>query len=143
MGHMDTIFLSGEFDHTLDPKGRVTLPARYREYFNDGVVLVLLPDRDPCISVFRRDSWKQFDAKNVEPLDVFGDEDDRWTQRDIYTKMDEVDPDGQGRVLISAPRIKELGLSGKVKIVGNRTCLEIWNPATLAEVQERRRGGNA
>jgi MraZ protein len=135
------MFLSGEFDHTLDPKGRVTLPARYREHFRDGVVLVRLPDREPCISVFHPDSWMEFDQKHLEAKDFFENADDRWSVRDIYRNQDYVDPDAQGRVLLPAQRIKELGLSGKVKIIGVGTHLEIWDPETLAAEDEKRRGG--
>ena len=71
MSNMQRILLSGEFDHAVDPKGRVTLPARYREYFEKGVVLVRFPGKEPCVSVFHPESWEEFDAKNIEPLDVF------------------------------------------------------------------------
>lgn len=139
---MAEVLLSGEFDHSLDPKGRVTLPARYREYFSRGAVLVLLPNREPCISVYHPDEWKKFDAKHVEPLDVFENEAHSWTVREIYEKLDEVEPDRQGRVLVPAQRIKDLNLAGKVKILGNRTHLEIWNPDTLEEYRRKRRGGD-
>jgi MraZ protein len=139
---MVQVLLSGEFDHTLDPKGRVTLPARYREHFSRSAVLVLLPNREPCLHIYHPDEWNKFDENHLEPLDVFGKPEDSWTTRDIYKKLDEVEPDKQGRVLIPAQRIKELGLTGKVKILGNRNHLEIWNPATLEEY-EQRRSGNA
>jgi MraZ protein len=116
------MFLSGEFDHTLDPKGRVTLPARYREYFQKGAVLVRLPNREPCISVFSPDSWVEFDQKYLEGRDFF---------------------DKQGRVLLSAQSIKDLCLSGKVKILGVRTHLEIWDPETLAAAEQGRLGDDA
>jgi MraZ protein len=137
------MYLSGEFDHTLDPKGRVTLPARYRDYFRDGVVLVRFPDREPCISVFHPDSWGEFDQKYLESLNVFENEADAWRARDIYKNQDSIEPDAQGRVLLPAQRIKELGLNGKVKIIGARTHLEIWDPETLAAEEEKRRGNNA
>ena len=140
---MQRILLSGEFDHAVDPKGRVTLPARYREYFEKGVVLVRFPGKEPCVSVFHPESWEEFDAKNIEPLDVFESEDDDWRARDIYMNQDYLEPDRQGRVLIPAQRREELGLSGKVKIIGNRTHLEIWNPDTLAARRAERRGKNA
>ncbi len=142
---MQRVLLSGKFDHTLDPKGRITLPARYREYFQGGAVLVRLPDNEPCVRVYRRDSWDEFDAKNIGPLDVFGNEAHSWQARTIYEKLDEVEPDRQGRVLVPSERIEELGLSGKVKIVGNRTHLEIWNPETYAAaaLAAEKGGGNA
>jgi MraZ protein len=137
---MQRVLLSGEFDHTLDPKGRITLPARYREYFSRGAVLVRFPGQDPCVRVYHPDAWSEFDEKYLEPLNVFESDTDGWRVRSIYRNQDEVEPDRQGRVLIPAQRIKELGLSGRVKILGNRTHLEIWNPATLAELEEKRDG---
>jgi MraZ protein len=140
---MQRILLSGEFDHAVDPKGRVTLPARYREYFEKGVVLVRFPGKEPCVSVFHPESWEEFDTKNIEPLDVFESEEADWRARDIYMNQDYLEPDRQGRVLIPTQRREELGLSGKVKIIGNRTHLEIWNPDTLAARRAERRGKNA
>jgi transcriptional regulator MraZ len=137
------MFLSGEFDHTLDPKGRVTLPARYREYFQKGVILVRLPNGEPCVSVFRPESWAEFDQKYLESRDFFENETDRWRARDIYKNQDFVEPDRQGRVLLSSKHIKELGLSGKVKIIGVRTHLEIWDPDTLAAAEAERQSGDA
>src|SRR4030042_6628449 len=135
------MFLSGKFDRALDPKGRVTVPAPYREYFRKGAVLVRFPDREPCISVFHPDSWGEFDQKYLESLNVFESEADAWRARDIYKSQDSVEPDGQGRILLPAKRIKELGLAGKVKIIGARTHLEIWDPETLAA--KERGGGKA
>jgi MraZ protein len=140
VGAMVGMYLSGEFDHTLDPKGRVTLPARYREYFQDGVMLVRLPNGDPCISVFHPDSWAEFDQKYLEARDFFENEADRWSTRDIYKNQDYMEPDKAGRVLLPAKRIAELGLSGKVKIIGVRSHLEIWDPDTLAAAEQGRRG---
>jgi MraZ protein len=137
------MYLSGEFDHTLDPKGRVTLPARYREYFQNGAILVRFPNREPCISVFHPAAWDEFDGKYLEALNVFENEADSWRARDIYKNQDFVEPDKQGRVLLPAKRIKELGLGGKVKIIGVRTHLEIWDPDTLAAMEAERQGGNA
>lgn len=130
--------LAGDFDHTLDPKGRITLPARYRDYFQRGAVLVRLQDNEPCVRVYHPEAWEEFDAKYIEPLNVFESEEDSWRARSIYESLDPVEPDRQGRVLIPSQRIKELGLSGKVKIIGNRTHLEIWNPETYAALKASR-----
>ncbi len=132
MGAMDELHLSGTFEHTLDSKGRVTLPARYREYFQDGVILVRLPDGEPCVQVFHPQTWERFDVKNIEPLDTFNDPDAAWRARSIYMNQDQVEPDAQGRVLLGK-HIEKVGLSGKVTIIGARTHLEIWDPDTFAE----------
>ena len=136
---MQQELLSGEYDHTLDPKGRVTLPARYRDYFQYGAVLVRLLDDEPCIRVYHPAAWKEFDAKYIEPLDEFGSRTDRWKTRLIYKNQICVEPDRSGRVLVPAQRIKELGLSGKIKIIGNRTHLEIWDPETYDALEAAER----
>jgi MraZ protein len=133
---MQDSLLSGTFDHTLDPKGRVTLPARYREHFRHGAILVRFPDGEPCISVYSPDTWARFDAKHIEPLDVFASKADAWTARSIYMNQDSVEPDGQGRVLLSARQIKDVGLSSRVTIIGARDHLEIWDPDTLVKRQQ-------
>lgn len=142
VGNMQDILLSGEFDHTLDPKGRVTLPARYREYFLSRAVLVRLPDKEPCLRVYHPDSWREYDQKHIEPLNVFENEADSWRTREIYRNQDTVEVDRQGRVLLPSHQIKQLGLSGRVKILGNRTHLEIWNPNTLAALAKEMGAGN-
>jgi MraZ protein len=140
---MQRPLLSGTFDHALDPKGRVTLPARYREYFRHGAVLVRFQDKEPCVRVYHPDAWDEYDARFIEPLNTFENEADSWRTRLIYKNQDFVEPDAQGRVLIPAKRIKELGLSGKVTIIGNRTHLEIWDPETLAALEKEKVGGDA
>ena len=138
--------LSGEFDHALDPKGRVTLPARYRDYFRDGAILVRLPRREPCLCVYRQDAWDAFDEKYLEGKDYYENEHDRWSVRDIYRMQDFVEPDAQGRILLPDKRREELRLNSKVKIIGARDCLEIWDPdtwdAALADETKRRGGDN-
>jgi MraZ protein len=129
---MEHFRLHGDYEHTLDEKGRLTLPARYRKYFEEGVVLAKLPDGDPCVLVFHPDSWAEYEQKHIEPLDGFTSRRDRWKTRAIFQNMAQVVPDRQGRVLLPGHFIQELALSGKVKIVGHGNFLEIWNPTVFS-----------
>lgn len=131
--------LSGEFEYALDPKGRLTLPARFRDYFSRGAVTVHLLETESCIRIYTPEDWQEFDSRHLADLDEFGDEKATWKIRRIYGNLDEVEPDRQGRILLSAQRIKELGLNGKVMIRGARTHLEIWDPETyFAELEKAR-----
>jgi len=130
--------LAGTYDHSLDPKGRVTLPARYRDYFRDGAVLVRLRPDEPCIRVYHPATWEEYDQRFIAPLDTFDSESDIWRTRVLYMNQYHVDVDAQGRVLLPAKRIEELGLSGKVTIIGNRTHLEIWKPETLESLLQEK-----
>jgi MraZ protein len=140
---MGELLLSGTFEHTLDAKGRVTLPARYREHFKAGAVLVCPPDNEPCVSVFHPDAWTVFDGKFIEPRDVVKNKTEAWMNRTTYMNKFDADLDGQGRVLIPSPHIKRAKLSGRVTIIGVRTHLEIWDPDTLAQRLEQMENGDA
>ncbi len=59
---------------------------------------------------------------------------------EIYKKLDEVETGSAGTCACARQRIEELGLSGKVKIIGNRTHLEIWDPRHVAAALARKRG---
>jgi MraZ protein len=131
--------LSGFYDHTLDPKGRVTLPSRYREYFDHGAELVRFPDKEPCISVFHPDAWNDYDAKHIDPRDASENEEDQWFVRLTYANKYYVEPDRQGRLLLPPQLAKDLKLSGKVKILGVRDRLEIWDPEEYEKRKAERR----
>ncbi len=91
---MQRILLSGEFDHTLDDKGRLTLPARFREYFANGAQVVRMRnafgDRgwEPCIRVYTQEAWEAFDKQWLDPLNPYSQEEDQWAIRDIYGCLD-------------------------------------------------------
>jgi len=59
------------------------------------------------------DNWAKFDAKHIEPLDVFENKTDAMRARLIYMNQDVVEPDGQGRVLLSARQSKKWAYRGK------------------------------
>ena len=138
---MARFHLSGRYEHTLDPKGRVTLPARYREHFRAKAILVRLP-RKNCVSVYDPEAWAAYDEKYLEPLDVRGNRQDDWEIRNTFGNLADVVPDSQGRVLVAAHHIEDLSLGSKVLIIGNRDHLEIWNPETYAAEEAKWRGGN-
>lgn len=131
--------LAGTFEHTLDGKGRVTLPARFRDFFRAGAYLARMPGLEQAIRVYTEEGWADFERKNIERLDEFNNPEDRRLQRSIYSNLAHVEPDKQGRVLVPAQFIEELGLNGKVLIVGNRTHLEIWDPGAY-ERESREEG---
>lgn len=118
----DALFL-GEHQHTLDAKGRVILPARFRERLSSG--LVFAPSQDRCIDVYPLTAFE----RRVEELRALPREDQRARLylRVFLAGAHEEKPDGQGRVVIP-PRLREYaGLDKDLTINGADEKVEIWD----------------
>jgi MraZ protein len=113
----------GEYVHTIDEKGRLTIPARFRGELAAGVVVTRGMDR--CLTVYPMDEWNRL-AKKVSELPV-GDRRARTLRRLVFGGAADVVPDKQGRVLIP-PNLREYArLDGEVIVTGLHTYVEVWN----------------
>lgn len=125
-------FFTSRFEHALDDKGRVTLPVRYRKHFPDSTAyLVPAAHGEPCVRVYNMQSWDEYDAKYIEALNEFEADKASMLIRDLYGSMDEITVDKGGRIMLPDGVVDELGLSGKVLLVGHRDHFEIWDPETF------------
>jgi MraZ protein len=126
----------GEYEHTLDDKNRLTLPARFRDAFGGG--LVVARGMDGCLVVYTRDAWTEFVSVRLDGLDPFSRE-ARQMSRFVFAGAHETEPDKQGRVMIPPPLVAHGRLDREVVIAGVRDHVEIWNRAAwreqLAEVE--------
>ncbi len=121
----------GMFFPKLDEKGRLFLPAKYRDALAEGVVVTR--GQENCLVV-----W---------PPEVFDREADRAAERPLtskaargYSRMffsagDEVTPDKQGRIGIPAVLREYAALDREVVVIGVRDRLEIWNPVAWSDYQ--------
>ena len=128
--------LLGAYDHTLDDKNRLTLPAKYREAFKDGVVVTR--GLDGCLFAYRRPDWDRLVESRLAPLDPLSPE-TRRLQRFFYAGASESELDKQGRMMIPAQLIEHAKLGKEVVVAGVNDRLEIWDRAAwrkeLAEVE--------
>jgi MraZ protein len=122
--------LVGEFDHTIDEKNRLTLPAKFREAFAGG--LVVTRGMDGCLYVFPREEWEASVEARLAELDPLSKE-GRLMQRYFYSGAAEADPDKQGRVMVPTALSDHAGLGRDVVIAGVRDHLEIWDRAKWRE----------
>ncbi len=124
----------GQYEYTVDEKGRVALPPRYREQFSAGAVL--LPGLEPCVQVFTPEGFEER-AAAVERL-PYESAEGRLARRAIWGNSWDVTKDGQGRILIPEKLLQHAGIArgAAVVIVGANECLEIWDRARWEE-QER------
>lgn len=115
----------GSFDHTLDDRGRVAIPAKYRAEFPNNLA-VITPSAEGCLRVFPEAAYRQLSEEIalMPATTVEG----RRRRRAFTAQAFDAELDRQGRILIPA-RLRELaGLNGAVTVAGNHECLEIWEP---------------
>ncbi len=120
----------GQYEHSIDDKSRITLPARFRDALADGVVLS--KGLDGSVDVYPREAWQMTVAERIGRLDPLLP-DTRLLQRHFFGGAAEDVPDKQGRVLLPAPLVRHGKLAKDVTVVGNNDHLEIWDRAAWAE----------
>jgi MraZ protein len=119
--------LLGEYEHTIDDKNRLTLPAKFREALADGVVVTR--GMDGCLYAYPRGDWRERFQTRVAELDPLSRE-GRKLQRHFYSGAAEAELDKQGRVMIPAPLLRYAGLARDVVVAGVHDHLEIWDRDT-------------
>jgi transcriptional regulator MraZ len=122
--------LLGEHEHTIDDKNRLTLPARFRAAFAEGVVLTR--GMDGCLYAYRSDDWDDLVHSRLADLDPLSKE-GRRMQRFFFSGATEAELDKQGRVMIPAALIKHAALGRDVVVAGVMDHLEIWDSAKWRE----------
>lgn len=118
--------LLGEYDHTLDDKNRLTLPAKFRAALANGVVLTR--GLDTCLEAYPADDWQQLVESRLAGLNPLSHE-TRVLERFYYTGAVESVPDKQGRVMLPSSLLEHAKLDREVVVVGMRDRLEIWDRA--------------
>jgi MraZ protein len=126
--------LSGEYEHTLDEKNRLTLPARFRPRFADG--LVLTRGMDGCLTVYTPTEFSQKVESPLSKLDPFSRE-SRAMERFYYSSAVEAVPDKQGRIMIPQSLIQKAGLTRDVLVIGVSSRLEVWDRAAWREYMKQ------
>ena len=131
--------LIGEFQHTLDVKGRVFMPARFRDDF--GLRVVITKGLDGCLNVYSQEEWQ----KLLEKVNTLPMAKARSVQRFFFAAADEQEHDRQGRVLLAQGLREYAGITKDVTFIGASFLAVIgdsdrWNvvfsgitPETVAE----------
>lgn len=113
----------GENRHTIDEKGRLTIPAKYRGLLAAGVVVTRGIDRN--LIAFSMEGWEELAAR-VKSL-PWSDPSTREFRRRVFSGAVDLVPDRQGRILLP-PYLREFAnLGTEVVIAGVHDHLEIWN----------------
>ena len=121
--------LLGEYMQTVDAKGRVNVPAKFRDDL--GQVFVVSKGLN-CVSLYPKDEWKKF-------LDNIISENPTKRKkllRFFSSGSQECEVDSQGRVLIPAQYREYAGISKEIAVIGSYTYAEIWDRQKWSEYMD-------
>jgi MraZ protein len=122
--------LLGEYAHTIDDKNRLTLPARFRQAFADGIVLTR--GMEGCINAYARTDWDGLVQRRLASLDPLSRE-ARQMRRFFFAGASDGELDKQGRIMIPPALITHAGLRREAVVAGLHDHLEIWDRAAWRE----------
>ena len=122
------------YEHTIDSKSRMFLPAKYREFVGPSAVLRMW--EEGCLYLMTEDGWDEYKERAIE---VLKDTEDRFVLRSLFSTATHVPLDSQGRILIPQKFMEYAGLTDKAIIVGCGKKAEIWDPARYEDMKVRNR----
>lgn len=116
----------GEYEHTLDQKGRIIIPARFREIFKERYIDTFYITRglDGCLFVFIEEEWKRQNRQFKEM--PFTKKESRKFNRLYFSGAVEIKCDKQGRILIPSYLKNFADIKDSVVVVGVSDRIEIW-----------------
>jgi MraZ protein len=122
---------------TLDSKGRLAMPTRYREVLQlrASGKLVVTADSASCLLIYAAPDWEPIQQKLMS-LSSFNPR-TRDLQRLLVGNASDVEMDAAGRILVPAPLRKFVGLDKDVALVGQGARFELWDEAKWGEQMER------
>ena len=132
---MPNVEFSGNYTHNIDPKGRVTIPAAYREALGDGFTIGLNNEFN-AIALYPVEKWQDMSERlnRIPDSDVRGMAYVRLIKAFSFTEQQ---LDGQGRVLLPAALRKKAGMEKAIRFVGVGRYLEIWDEDRFAATCEQ------
>lgn len=123
----------GEFQHNIDAKGRLFMPAKLRDIL--GTHFIVTKGLDRCLFVYSDEEWEKLQQKFANS--PMSKQSVRQVARFFFGGATDVEPDKQGRVLVPANLREFAGLDKNVVIVGVGTRAEIWDVDTWKDYNDK------
>ena len=114
----------GTFEHSLDAKNRLTVPARFRAALAGKVFLVRRVD--PCISLYPETTYTGLTEAALSGLNPFSPQ-ARELKRMLYGNATDTELDSAGRVMLTPKQLEHAGMGREVVVTGAGDCLELWD----------------
>ena len=123
----------GEYNHSIDAKGRLIIPSKFRDVLGDEFVVT--KGLEGCLFVFEKYEFESFMDKLNEKSDLEAKV--RKIKRFFISGAQEMEPDKQGRITIKADFCKRAGLKKEITVAGVGKRIEIWDAQKRAEAMAR------
>jgi MraZ protein len=123
----------GHFEHSLDAKNRLSIPARFRAQFSSGTVLA--KDVEPCVGVWTPEAHEANLERALGEMNPMAPE-YRKLSRFYQGNSFEIALDASGRVTLPPPLLAHAGIAREVVVVGVGDHLEVWAGERWSEVQD-------
>ena len=118
----------GKFQHTIDAKGRLFIPAKLRERLGDSFYVTISWEK--CLTVYSNERWA-----NAEERLMSMPQTAQMEFRPIFSNAVNVELDGQGRILLPQALREHAGLTKNVTIVGTGLYVQIWDSETYEPIE--------
>ena len=128
---------TGEYQYSLDSKGRVNIPAKFRQSLSrkNQNTFVATRGQDPCVWIYPLTEWKKIEDELRNLSSVSGTH--RTFIRQIARSATPSTCDKQGRISLNSPLISYAQLDKEALIIGMINKIEIWNPEVLKNVDSK------
>ncbi len=122
----------GEYNHTIDAKGRVIMPAKFREEL--GGIFIVTKGMEDCLYIYTLEEWQSF----VEKLQLLpmSNKDARAVSRFFLSGAARYELDKQGRILLTPVHRRYAGLEKEVVVIGVSNRIEIWSQNRWNEIND-------
>lgn len=117
----------GTYDHSLDAKNRLTVPARFRPQLAGGVMLV--KGFEPCLQLYPAADYEVIARQALATVNPLSPE-ARELKRHLYGNAMPGELDGAGRIMLPGPFLTYAGISRDAVVWGAGDCLEIWDKSS-------------
>ena len=122
--------LTGKYEHTVDAKGRVFVPAKFRADLQGDLIIVR--GLDDCLVLYNKEQWDAF----IKKLEAYGEMQMKKIKRFILASAFNTELDAQGRIVISSDLREYAGIKREIYFVGLNNCVEIWHPDKFNEISD-------
>lgn len=118
---------TGEYNHTIDQKGRLIIPNKFRNLLGD--IFVITKGIDDCLEIYDKETWDKFSEKiNALP---YSNKSSREFKRIFIGRATDVSPDKMGRVQLTVALRNVVGLKQEITFLGVGDHIELWDTDTF------------